>query len=151
MPRFYFDLKAARQYLERGQTPWTPNVAAFYGLSAALDKLLDQGMESVFEHHAHIGQLTRDGVKELGLDLLAQDEARASNTVTAVKIPQGVDGPRLVRLMHDDEHVVLAGGQGKLVGKIFRIGHLGYVSREDIEEVLAALERVLPKVGFNAG
>ncbi|MBM3941601.1 MAG: alanine--glyoxylate aminotransferase family protein [SAR202 cluster bacterium] len=150
MPRFYFDLKAARQYLERGQTPWTPNVAAFYGLSAALDKLLVQGMESVFEHHADIGQFTREGVRDLGLDLLSQDEARASNTVTAVKIPASVDGPRLVKLMHDEEHVVLAGGQGKLAGKIFRIGHLGYVSREDIEEVLAALKRVLPRVGYSA-
>lgn len=151
MPRFYFDLAAARQYLELGQTPWTPNVAAFFGLSAALDKLMEQGMESVFDHHAQIAEFTRNGVRELGLELFAQDEKRASNTVTAVKIPQGVDGPRLVRIMHDDEHVVLAGGQGKLSGKIFRIGHLGYVSQEDIEEVLEALQRVLPQVGFRHG
>ena len=151
MPRFYFDLAAAHRYLERGQTPWTPNVAALYGLCLALDKMLEEGMESVFERHAHIGQLTREGVKGLGLELLARDEAYASNAVTAVKLPEGVDGARLSGLMRTEENVVLAGGQGKLTGHIFRIGHLGFVSEADIAEVLEALKRVLPKIGFGAG
>ena len=87
---------------------------------------------------------------ELGLELLCQDDRHASNTVTAIKVPAGVDGARLVGLMRTEEQVVLAGGQGKLARDIFRIGHLGYVTREDITEVLEALKRVLPKVGFNA-
>ena len=150
MPRFYFDLQAAHRYLERGQTPFTPNLTNLYGLSLALDKLLAEGLENVYERHAHIGQITRDGIKNLGLELLAQDEGLASDTVTAVKMPQGIDGSKFVALMRTEENVVLAGGQGKLSGKVFRIGHLGHVSQEDIEEVLVALKTVLPKVGFSA-
>ncbi len=148
MPRFYFDLRAAKTYLERGQTPFTPNVALLYGLQLALDKLLEEGMESVYERHASIAEFTRQGVKALGLELLPRDETYASNTVTAIKIPEEVDGPRLMSLTRTEENVVLAGGQGKLTGKIFRIGHLGHVTRDDIQEVLEALGRVLPKVGF---
>ena len=151
MPSFYFDLKAARSYLERGQTPFTPNVALMYGLITALDKLLEEGMENVYERHVRISQITRDGIKDLGLDLLVSDEAYASNTVTAIKVPEGVDGGRLRSLVREEHNVVLAGGQGKLSGSIFRIGHLGHVTREDIEEVLETLKTVLPKVGFRAG
>ena len=150
MPRFYFDLQTAHRYLERGQTPWTPNLSVLYGLSLALDKLLDEGLENIYERHARIGQLTRDGIKSLGLELLAGDEGWSSNTVTAVKVPEGIDTGKLVALARTENDVVLAGGQGKLSGKIFRIGHLGYVSQEDIEEVLEVLKSVLPKVGFSA-
>ena len=149
MPRFYFDLRAAKSYLERGQTPFTPNVALLYGLQLALDKLLEEGMESVYERHASIAEFTRQGVKRLGLELLAQDEIYASNTVTAIKIPEEVDGSGLMSLTRTEENVVLAGGQGKLTGKIFRIGHLGHVTQDDIQEVLDALGRVLPRVGFD--
>ena len=150
MPRFYFDLDAAQRYLERGQTPWTPAVSAFYGLSLALDKLLNEGLENIYQRHARIGQFTRDGVRDLGLELLARDEGCASDTVTAIKMPEGIDGAKLTGLMRTEQNVVLAGGQGKLAGRIFRIGHMGYVSQEDIEEVLEALKVVLPKVGFGA-
>jgi aspartate aminotransferase-like enzyme len=150
MPRFYFDLRAAQSYLDRGQTPFTPNVSALYGLSLALTKLLDEGMENVYQRHARIGQFTRDGIKDLGLELLVKDEAFASNTVTAVKMPEGIDGAKLVGLVRTEENVVLAGGQGRLAGHIFRVGHLGHVSQQDIEEVLEALKTVLPKVGFRA-
>ncbi len=150
MPRFYFDLAVAREYLRTGQTPWTPNLSALYGLRLALTKMLDEGIENIFDRHGGIGQFTRSGVVEMGLELLCRDERRASNTVTAIRVPAGVDGAKLVGLMRTEEQVVLAGGQGKLARDIFRIGHLGYVTREDISEVLEALKRVLPKVGFSA-
>ncbi|HZA25092.1 MAG TPA: alanine--glyoxylate aminotransferase family protein [Dehalococcoidia bacterium] len=150
MPKFYFDLAAAQRYLERGQTPWTPNLAAFYGLRLALDKMLDEGMENIFARHASIAQFTRDGVRSLGLELLCGDEKRASDTVTAVKIPKEVNATTLMSIMRIEENIVLAEGQGKLSGKTFRIGHLGYVSQGDIEEVLDALKRTLPKAGFKA-
>ncbi|MCH8988989.1 MAG: alanine--glyoxylate aminotransferase family protein [Chloroflexi bacterium] len=149
MPRFYFDLAEARRFLKQGQTPFTPNLSALYGLSLALDKLLDEGLESVFGRHAGIGQLTRDGVRELGLELLVADESYASNTVTAVKMPESVDGKKFLRLMRTDHNVVLAGGQGKMSDDIFRIGHLGHVTENDINGVMAALKEVLPEVGFN--
>ncbi len=150
MPRFYFDLRAAHRYLERGQTPWTPAVSVFYGLSLGLDKLLKEGMEEVYQRHEDVGRYTREGVKNLGLELFVRDEAYASNTVTAIKMPEGIDGARLVTLARTEENVVLAGGQGKLSGEIFRIGHLGHVSQGDIEEVLQALKKGLAKVGFSA-
>ena len=147
MPRFYFDLPAAQRYLERGQNPWTPAVSLFYGLDVALDMLLEEGMDQVFSRHARIADMTRSGVKSLGLALVAE-EAYASNTVTAVRLPEGVDGGKLSALLRTDHSIVLAGGQGPLQGKIFRIGHMGRVTEEDIQEVLHALEITLPKVGF---
>ena len=151
MPRFYFDLEEAKKTLERGQTPFTPNVAAMYGLSLGLDKILDEGLEGVFGRHAAIGQFTRDRVRELGLELLVSDERYASNTVTAVKMPEGIDGRALMGRLRTEKNVVLAGGQGKLSSSIFRIGHLGHVTQDDIEEVISALRELLPEVGFNAG
>ena len=147
MPRYYLDLPTAQRYLERGQTPWTPNVPLFYGLDVALDMMLEEGMENVFNRHSRIGNLTRQGIKDLGLMLLATEEY-ASNTVTAVKVPESVDAARLSELLRTEHSVVAAGGQGKLAGKVFRIGHLGWVEEEDIREVLRALEATLSKVGF---
>ncbi len=147
MPRFYWDFGRAKSYLNRGQTPWTPAVSVFYGLDAALERMLDEGMDAIFERHARIAQRTRDGVKELGLKLFA-DESCASNTVTAVNVPEGVELPALMRQLQADHDVVLAGGQGALDGKIMRVGHLGYITDEDITQVLSALSTVLPQVGF---
>ena len=148
MPRFYFDLTMAKHSLEGGQTPFTPNLSAMYGLSRALDNLLEEGMENVFGRHAAIGRFTRDSVRDLGLELLVADEAYASDTVTAIKIPKGVDNKALLAKMRTEHNVVLAGGQGKMLNDIFRIGHLGAVAKEDITEVMDALAKVLPEVGF---
>ena len=148
MPRFYFDLAMAKSYLATGQTPFTPNLSAMYGLSRALDVLLEEGMENVFGRHATIAQLTRDGVRELGLELLVSDERYASNTVTAIRVPEGVDQKALMGKMRTEHNVVLAGGQGRMSADIFRIGHLGAVEKDDITEVMDALKKVLPEVGF---
>ncbi len=150
MPKFYFDLDAAREYLAIGQTPWTPNLSALYGLNLALDQMLEEGIENIFARHTQIGDFTRQGAKDLGLELLCQDPARCSDTVTAIKVPSGIDGAKLTTLMRKEHDVVLAGGQGKLSGQIFRIGHLGAVDESDIQEVFTALEKVLPQVGFRA-
>ena len=91
----------------------------------------------------------RERVKALGLELLAADERYASSTVTAIRCPEGVEVKALRTALEDDHGVVVAGGQGKLAGKIFRIGHLGLVSQEDIRHALNALAEVLPRVGFN--
>ena len=147
MPKFYFDLQAAQRYLERGQTPFTPVVPLFYGLDVAMDMLLGEGMESVFARHTRLADYTRQSMKSLGLQLLA-DEAHASDTVTSIKIPEGVDGGKLSELLRTEHSVVAAGGQGPLTGKIFRIGHMGKVTEADIQEVTQALEVTLPKVGF---
>ncbi|MCH7802185.1 MAG: alanine--glyoxylate aminotransferase family protein, partial [Chloroflexi bacterium] len=127
--------------------PFTPAVSIIYALDLALDKILAEGMGSVFERHATIGQMTRDGMKSLGLSIYP-DESVASNTVTAVNVPEGVDAARLLNIVREDHDVVLAGGQQSLSGKIFRVGHMGMTTPEDIQDVLDALETALPQVGF---
>jgi aspartate aminotransferase-like enzyme len=92
--------------------------------------------------------MTREGVKALGLSIFAQ-ESHASNTVTAVSAPEGLDVKKLRQIMQSDHGIVLAGGQQHLDGKIFRIGHLGLVSEAEIKELLEALKVALPKAGFN--
>ena len=116
-----------------------------FALDMALEKILSEGMESVFRRHAEIGETTRRGVREMGLTLFP-DEGVASNTVTAVNVPEGVDAARLLRMMREEHGVVLAGGQQSLSGKIFRIGHMGYTTTEEIEGVLTALREVLSRL-----
>jgi len=147
MPRFYWDFTKAKSYLEKGQTPWTPAVSVFFGLSVALDMILAEGLSNVFARHTRVADLARSGVKSLGLSLFA-DEKYASNTVTAVKASEKLDVPKLLQILRDEHNVVLAGGQGKLAGKIFRIGHLGWVAEEDIKEVLEILAKVLPQASL---
>ncbi|MBI4302537.1 MAG: alanine--glyoxylate aminotransferase family protein [Chloroflexi bacterium] len=148
MPRFYWDLTKAKNFLERAQTPWTPAVSTFYALDKALELMAQEGLSAIVARHERVGALTRKGVKELGLSLFAE-EAFASNTVTAVAAPVGVEVGKLLRILREDYGVVLSGGQQSLEGKIFRIGHLGYIYEADIEEVLKALEKALTRVGFS--
>jgi len=151
MPRFYLDLGRHRDTLAKGQTPWTPTMSVFFGLDVALERMIEEGMERIFTRHATIGRSVRQGVKAMGLELLCEDERFASDTVTAVKCPEGVEVSSLRTLLEDEYGVVLAGGQGKLQGKIFRIGHLGLVEEEDIRQTLESLEMALPKLGWTAG
>jgi aspartate aminotransferase-like enzyme len=147
MPRFYFDLARHREMIPNGQTPWTPTVSIFFGLDVALERMAAEGQERIFARHARLGQLVRDGVKALGLELLA-DERFASNTVTAIKCPEGIEVAALRNLLEKEYEVILAGGQAKLSGKIFRIGHLGLVDEDDIRHALEALEGALTKLGY---
>jgi len=124
MPRFYWDFSSARKYAELKQTPWTPGMSVMFGLSVALRMMLDEGLPNILARHARIARVARDGVKALGLPLFA-DEARASNTVTAVAAAGGLDAKKLVTIMREEHQIVLGGGQQTLSGKIFRIGHLG--------------------------
>ena len=148
-PRFYFDLDRARSSLESGQTPWTPAVALFYQLDRALDLMLEEGLDNIFDRHRRLARRTREGVRALGLELFAR-EGVESETVTAVKVPDGVDGIELVRVAHDEFDTVFAGGQAELRGRIFRFGHLGYVSEADVDAGLEALAGTLERIGFAA-
>lgn len=147
MPRFYFDFTLAKRYLERGQTPATPAVSLFFSLDVALDMLLQEGMQKVHERHARIAQRTRDGASAIGLSLLPE-LGIASNTVTAIRVPDGINGQDLATLLRQEYDTVVAGGQGTLEGKIIRIGHLGYVDEQDIDEALEALSESLVRLGF---
>ncbi|MFC2001286.1 pyridoxal-phosphate-dependent aminotransferase family protein [Chloroflexota bacterium] len=147
MPRFYWDFSKAKKSLENNETPWTPAVSVVFALSVALEMNLKEGLPNIDARHARVGRVTREGVKSLGLSLFA-DEAHASNTVTAVAATNGLDAKKLNKIMREEHQVVLAGGQQSLGGKIFRIGHLGWVTEADIEIVMSALKIALPKAGL---
>jgi aspartate aminotransferase-like enzyme len=150
MPRFYWDFSKARSYLEKGQTPWTPAVSVVFALAVSLKMMLKEGLPNIISRHARIGQLTRDSVKSLGLPLFA-DEKHASNTVTSVAAANGLDTKKLVKIMREEYRTILGGGQQRLDGQIFRIGHLGWVTEDDIEAVVSALRSALPQAGFRGG
>ena len=147
MPRFYWDFTRAKSYLERGQTPWTPAISIVFSLSVALEIMLEEGLENIITRHARVAKAARDGIKSLGLSLFA-DESCASNTVTAVSAANGLDVKGMLRILREEHQITLAGGQQELDGKIFRIGHLGWVSEEDIAAVILALRVVLLRAGF---
>ena len=149
LPRFYFDWELARKYLEKWEHPTTPPVSLFYALDLALEKMLDEGREAIFERHQRIGDYVRWRAKEMGLRLLA-DHQNASNTITAVLTPEGVDAKALLKVLREEDHVVFAGGQQHLEGKIFRVGHLGFFEEVDLVEAMDAMEMRLRAFGFNA-
>lgn len=149
MPRFYFDLGKHRDSLAKGQTPFTPAMSIFFGLDVALKDMAEEGLESIHTRHRNMGELTRREIKALGLELLCVDERYASNTVTAVKCPEGIEVSALRNMMEDEHDTVLAGGQAKLSGKIFRVGHLGLVHEDDIRATMDALAQTLEKLGFS--
>ena len=150
MPRFYFDVSTSMRYFETGQPPWTPALPVMFALDLALDAIIEEGLEAIFARHRKIAGMMREGVKRLGLSLLPEDRV-ASDSVTAVRVPAGVDGVRLVAEMRKKHGVVTAGGQQALRGKIIRIGHMGQTAAADIQSVIDALEEVLPRLGFATG
>lgn len=143
MPRCYWDFSIARDYLKKGQTPWTPAVSICYALDTTLGLMLSEGLPGIFARHARVADLTRDGVRALGLSLFC-DDRYASNTVTAVNAG-AIDVPRLLRILEEEHDTVLAGGQERLAGRIIRIGHLGSVSEDDMKSVIEALSLALPR------
>ena len=149
MPRFYWDFTKAKSSLEKGQTPWTPAISIVFALSASLEMMLKEGLPNIIARHAMVGKATRDGIKSLGLSLFA-DESCASNTVTAVAASDGLDIKKLRKILREEHRVVLAGGQQRLDGKIFRVGHLGWVTEDDINAMISALKVVLPQAGFRS-
>lgn len=143
MPRFYLDAAKTRDSLAKLQNPWTPAMSVYYGMDRAFELMRAEGLEGIFTRHEAIAGYTRDRVKGLGLKLVPVDERFASNTVTAVWWPDGVDGKAISKRAREEFGVVLGGGQGKLEGKIFRVGHLGWVSQQDVADALDVVERLL--------
>ena len=147
MPRYYWDFGRARDYSPKGQTPWTPAIPLCYALNSSLDLMLSEGLPNIFARHARIAKMTRDGIRSLGLPLFAQN-SHASNTVTTVRADDKLDAAKLIQILQDEYDVIIAGGQKKLKGKVFRIAHLGLVKESDIRIVLEALAKALPKAGM---
>ncbi|MSP78765.1 MAG: alanine--glyoxylate aminotransferase family protein [Dehalococcoidia bacterium] len=146
-PRFYFDFKRHKDSLARGETPWTPGMSLFFSLDLALDKLLKEGMENVYARHASIAKHTRKQIKSIGCTLFCADPKFASNTVTAINAPAGIDTNKLVEILRKEENTVVGEGQAALSGKIFRLGHMGYVTQKDLDDAIQAVKRALAKMG----
>jgi aspartate aminotransferase-like enzyme len=145
MPRFYFDLREARKTAVNGQTPWTPALAVMYQVDAGLALMEAETPGGVFARHAACAAATRAGLGALGFRLLASPGV-ASNTVTAAWIPEDLDW-KVFNAELKARSVVLAGGQGKLKGRIFRVGHLGAVNVDDILGAIGAMEEVARALG----
>ena len=148
LPRYYFDLRKARKSLEKNQTPFTCSVSLVLALRESLAQIRREGLKTVLGRHARLAQATRAGVKALGLELFAA--TAPANAVTAVAVPEGVDGKALVKLIKDRYGLTFAGGQDRLSGKIFRIAHLGCADDFDVIAAVSALEMALLDLGYAA-
>ncbi|MFL5627836.1 MAG: pyridoxal-phosphate-dependent aminotransferase family protein [Ktedonobacteraceae bacterium] len=147
LPRFYFDWESTRKKLEVWQHPTTPPVSLFFALDLALEEMLAEGREAIFERHQRIGDYVRWRAKDMGLKLLA-DHAYASNTVTAILTPESVNTKALLKKLREEDHIVLGGGQEQLDGKVFRVGHLGFFQEVELVEAMDKIELRLPEFGF---
>ncbi len=145
-PKYYFDLKSAKKACDKTDTPFTPAIGIIIALNEALKMMKAEGFENIFARHRKLADATRAAMPALGLSLFSTDAA--SDAVTAVKVPAGIDGEKLVKTMRDEYGVTMAGGQGEMKGKLFRIAHMGYISEFDIILGIACLEKVLKKMGY---
>ena len=149
LPKFYFSYEKSRKALHKASptNPFTPPVSLMVGLQEALKMMREEGLENVIKRHALLAEAVRQGVQAIGLELFAPPEGRG-DAVTPVRVPGGIDGTQIVKIMRDKYGITIAGGQEHLKGKIFRIGHLGYFDRFDIIVALAGVEMALCELGY---
>jgi aspartate aminotransferase-like enzyme len=144
--RFYFDWERTRKAQAKLDAAFTPPVSLVAALDVALGLLLEEGLDAVFERHIRLGRAARAGAKAMGLELFSPDEDRSA-VVTAIRAPDGVDSSAVVKGLRDRFGMTIANGQGDLLGKIFRLGHIGWFDVFDIVTMLAAVEIVLADLG----
>jgi serine---pyruvate transaminase len=153
LPKYYFDLAAERRTVVKNEAHFTPAVSIVIGLRTVLEMLQQEGLANVFKRHDRLARATRAGVEALGLGLFCR--ATPSPAVTAVVPPIGLDSERIVTAYAKTFNITIAGGQGEMKGKLFRLGHMGYAAEFDVIAALAALEQVLADLGqpvdFGAG
>jgi aspartate aminotransferase-like enzyme len=146
--RFYFDWERtlAAQRQEPPVNPFTPAISLVRALDAALELLLAEGLEGAFDRHVRLGRACRAGAKAMGLELFSPDEDRSA-VVTAIRMPAEIDAGAVISEVSERHGITLEGGRGPLVGKIVRIGHIGYVDVFDVTAALTAVEQVLASLG----
>ncbi len=150
LPSYYFSFEKARKKYnsDSPETPFTPAISLVKAMSRAIELILDEGLEAVWERHRILAECTRAAIEAMGLELFPKVLDRAY-AVTAVKAPQGIKGGDIVRHLNQKHGVIVAGGQDRLKGKIFRIGHVGYYNFFDLMVALSALEMTLKELGFS--
>jgi len=144
-PRFYFDWKEAKAWADKGMTPFTPAVPVAFAMQEGLRMLEEEGLNNVYERHERLARAAQVGLQALGFQLFAQEGYR-SNTVTSAVPPPGLDVAALRDLLNTKYGVVIAGGQGKMTGKMVRVGHLGAVAEGDVVQVIWAIEHALEEL-----
>jgi aspartate aminotransferase-like enzyme len=145
MPRFYLDLRRHRELIASGETPWTPAVAVAFQVDEGLRLMQEETMAGVFRRHEVCAAATQAGLEALGFQLFAEPGHR-SRTVTAAWIPEDLDW-KAVNGELKRRDLIVAGGQGKLSGKVFRVGHLGMVRPDEILAAIGTIEEVLAETG----
>lgn len=148
LPRFYLDLGKYQKTAAKNSNPFTPPVNLVFALRAALQMMQAEGLENIFARHDRHRRATRAAIRAMNLPLLAADDV-ASPAVTAVA-PVGVEAESIRSILKKRFDIALAGGQDHLKGKIFRIGHLGFISDRDVLMVIAAIEAALQELGYDA-
>ncbi|WP_405981986.1 pyridoxal-phosphate-dependent aminotransferase family protein [Streptomyces sp. NBC_00158] len=150
LPRFYFDWTQVRATTESAlaHTPWTPAITLLSQLDVALAQILEEGLENVLRRHVVLGRMTRSGVRAIGLEVYGTDDDGAGS-VTAVRVPAGIDVEGLIRSAFLRHGVQFVGGPGELAGRVLRIGHCGYVDAFDVLSALGALELSLAAAGHD--
>jgi aspartate aminotransferase-like enzyme len=145
MPRVYWDLREARTWAAKGQTPWTPAVSVLFGLRVGVRRLVSEGRERTWSRHAAIAAAVQAGLEALGLELVAAPEVR-SHTVTAAWLPDGLAWAPLNAAMRA-RGLAVAGGQGAFVGRILRCGHMGGVGIDEMRDAVRVIGEALAEMG----
>lgn len=146
LPRYYLDLGPYRKSAAKDSNPFTPPVNLFFALQVTLNMMKAEGLEQIFARHHRLKNASREAMKALNLPLLAPDDA-ASPAITAV-IPDSVEAEKVRSVTKKQFDIILAGGQEHLKGKIFRIGHLGFVCDRDILTAVSSIEVALRELGY---
>ncbi|NQT91044.1 MAG: alanine--glyoxylate aminotransferase family protein [Candidatus Omnitrophica bacterium] len=145
LPRYYFCYKAAKKSADKDDTPWTPAVSLIIALVESLKIIRDDSLEGVLARHKRMADAVKAAASALGLELLAPDAP--SDAVTAIRLPDNIDGVALVKTMRDTYGVSVAGGQAKLKGKIIRVATMGFMTQWDVIVAISCLEIVLKQMG----
>ncbi len=144
-PAYYLSYKRAKKSIATFDNPYTPAVSLARALKVTLGMIRQEGRENLLEHYLKLAKAIRAAAGALSLELFTQSP---SNCVTAIKVPDGVDGTDLVKILREKYGVTFAGGQAKLKGKIFRISSMGYLNEFDILTAISALEMALGDLGY---
>ena len=149
LPKFYLDLGPYRKTAAKNSNPFTPAVNLYFGLEAALEMMQSEGLEAIFTRHSRHRAAAQAGMKAIGMPLFAA-EGHGSPAITAVA-PEGIDAELLRKTVKERFDILLAGGQDHLKGKVFRIGHLGFVCDRDVLTAVSAIEATLQSLGLHQG
>jgi len=141
LPKFYLDLKAYKKSLMSNSNPYTPAVNLVFALDESLKMMKEEGLDNIFNRHNKHKLAIKEAVKALNLKLFANEDY-LSPSVTAIEL-ENVDAEVFRKKIKAKYDILLAGGQDHLKGKIFRIGHLGYINERDIISVISAISATL--------